>query len=42
MFDIRIGVHKTGSSYGRPHDHGSGFRVKKEKIIELYDDFISL
>jgi hypothetical protein len=42
MFDIRIGVHKTGSSYGRPHDHGSGFRIRKEKIIDLYDDFISL
>jgi hypothetical protein len=42
MFDIRIGVHKTGSNYGKPHDHGSGFRVKKENICELYDEFISL
>jgi hypothetical protein len=42
MFDIRIGVHKTGNNYGKPHDHGSGFRVKKENISELYDDFISL
>jgi hypothetical protein len=42
MFDIRIGVHKTGNNYGRPHDHGSGFRVKKENISELYDDYISL
>jgi hypothetical protein len=42
MFDIRIGVHKTGSNYGKPHDHGSGFRIRKEKITDLYDDFISL
>jgi hypothetical protein len=42
MFDIRIGVHKTGSNYGKPHDHGSGFRIKKENISELYDDYISL
>jgi hypothetical protein len=42
MFDIRIGVYKTGNNYGKPHDHGSGFRVKKENIIELYDDFISI
>jgi hypothetical protein len=42
MFDIRIGVHKTGNNYGKPHDHGSGFRVKKENISELFDDYISL
>jgi len=42
MFDIRIGVHKTGNNYGKPHDHGSGFRVKKENISDLYDDFISI
>jgi hypothetical protein len=42
MFDIRIGVHKTGNNYGKPHDHGSGFRVKKENISELYDDVIIL
>jgi hypothetical protein len=42
MFDIRIGVHKTGRNYGKPHDHGSGFRVKKENISELYDDYFIL
>ena len=44
MFDIRIGVHKTiGSrSYGKPHDHGSGFRVKKEKIVELFDTYLDI
>lgn len=42
MFDIRIGVHKTGKNLGKPHDHGSGFRVKKENITELYDDLILL
>jgi hypothetical protein len=43
MFDIRIGVHKTeGRNYGKPHDHGSGFRVKKEKIRELFDDYMDI
>ena len=42
MFDIRIGVHKTGKNFGKAHDHGSGFRVKKENISELYDDYILL
>jgi hypothetical protein len=42
MFDIIIGVHKTGNNYGKPHDHGSGFRVKKENISELYNDYISI
>ena len=44
MFDIRIGVHKTigSKSYGKPHDHGSGFRVKKEKIVELFDTYLDI
>jgi len=44
MFDIRIGVHKTEGkkNYGKPHDHGSGFRVKKEKIRELFDDYLDI
>lgn len=36
MFDIRIGVYKTGKNYGKPHDHGSGFRIKKGDIVQLY------
>jgi hypothetical protein len=37
QFDIRIGVHKSGKNYGKPHDHGSGFRVKKDNLINLYN-----
>lgn len=38
MFDIRIGAYKNPSSktYGKTHDHGSGFRIKKEKLVSLY------
>jgi len=42
QFDIRIGVHKSGPNYGKPHDHGSGFRVKKENLINLYNNSIDL
>lgn len=42
QFDIRIGVHKSGRNYGKPHDHGSGFRIKKENLVELYDTKIHL
>ncbi len=42
MFDIRIGVHKSGSNYGKPHDHGSGFRVKKENISDLYEEVFEI
>jgi hypothetical protein len=37
MFDIRIGSYKSGKSFGRPHDHGSGFRIKEEDIKLLFD-----
>lgn len=42
QFDIRIGVHKTGKNYGKPHDHGSGFRIKKESLAQLYKHVIEL
>lgn len=32
MYDIRMGAYSTG----KPHDHGSGFRIKEENIIKLY------
>ncbi len=37
QFDIRIGVFRKGNSAGKSHDHGSGFRVKKQNIAELFD-----
>ena len=42
MFDIRIGVYKSGKNIGKPHDHGSGFRIKPEKISEFYNNEIIL
>lgn len=39
MFDIRIGVYNSGKMYGKTHDHGSGFRIKKENFSLLYNTF---
>lgn len=36
MYDIRMGAYGSGKNFGKPHDHGSGFRVKEENIIKLY------
>lgn len=36
MYDIRIGAYQSGTKYGKPHDHGSGFRIKENDIIKLY------
>ena len=42
MFDIRIGVYQTGKYKGKPHDHGSGFRIKPENLKELYDNYLKI
>ncbi|MDY6025127.1 MvaI/BcnI family restriction endonuclease [Bergeyella zoohelcum] len=39
QFDIRIGVYNSGRNYGKTHDHGSGFRVKRENFQNLYSSF---
>lgn len=39
MFDIRIGSYKSGSKYGKYHDHGSGFRIKESDLKKLYDNY---
>lgn len=36
MYDIRIGSYKSGKKMGKPHDHGSGFRIKEGNICKLY------
>lgn len=36
MYDIRIGSYRSGKNYGKAHDHGSGFRIKEDKIKKLY------
>jgi hypothetical protein len=42
QFDIRMGVYKSGKNYGKPHDHGSGFRIKKESLKGLFETIIDL
>jgi hypothetical protein len=37
FYDIRIGAYKSGKNKGKSHDHGSGFRIKKENIPELFE-----
>ena len=42
QFDIRIGVYKSGPNYGKPHDHGSGFRIKKGNLGDIYTNKLTL
>jgi len=37
-YDIRIGTSKSGKKKGKPHDHGSGFRIKKNHIEKYFDN----
>ena len=39
MYDIRIGSYKSGRYYGKPHDHGSGFRILEANIRLLYEEY---
>jgi hypothetical protein len=40
--DLRIGVNKRvgGKSFGKTHDHGSGFRIKKDRIDAIFNSKI--
>jgi hypothetical protein len=44
MFDIRIGAYKNpkSKSYGKTHDHGSGFRIKRDKLKTLYTNNLTI
>jgi len=37
MYDIRIGCYQSGANIGKPHDHGSGFRIKECNMFKLYE-----
>jgi hypothetical protein len=39
MYDIRIGSYQSGSNYGKPHDHGSGFRILEGNFHLLYETY---
>lgn len=44
MFDIRLGVNRTPgrSNYGKPHDHGSGFRIHRDSLPSLFEEVIEI
>lgn len=42
QYDIRMGYYKSGENIGKPHDHGSGFRIHRNELFELYDDYFEL
>lgn len=37
VYDIRLGVYRSGKNKGKPHDHGSGFRILKNNISKVFD-----
>lgn len=42
QFDLRMGVYGSGKNYGKPHDHGSGFRIKRENFHQLFNENIAI
>lgn len=36
FYDIRIGVYRGGKNKGKTHDHGSGFRIRKNRIKDVF------
>lgn len=42
MYDIRIGSYQSGKNYGKPHDHGSGFRILEKNLCKLYSHHESI
>lgn len=36
VYDIRLGVYSSGKNAGKPHDHGSGFRVLKKNLNKVF------
>ena len=36
LYDIRIGVYRSGKDKGKTHDHGSGFRVLKNNLDRVF------
>lgn len=37
FYDIRIGVYGSGKNKGKTHDHGSGFRIRKNSISHVFN-----
>lgn len=39
MYDIRIGSYQSGKNFGKPHDHGSGFRILESNLRLLFEEY---
>lgn len=37
QYDIRIGSYQSGKMFGKTHDHGSGFRVREDYLLAIYE-----
>lgn len=37
LYDIRIGVYRSGKMRGKTHDHGSGFRFRKPNLEQIFN-----
>ena len=35
-YDIRLGVYRSGKNAGKPHDHGSAFRLTEKSLPLLF------
>lgn len=40
--DFRMGTYRSGKNKGKPHDHGTAFRINKRDFLELYDRYTKL
>lgn len=37
VYDIRLGVYRSGKDKGKTHDHGSGFRILKNNLSKVFN-----
>lgn len=37
IYDIRLGVYRSGKNKGKTHDHGSGFRILKNNLNQVFE-----
>ena len=44
VYDIRIGYHSNveKSNYGKPHDHGSGWRIERKDLHRLFEGDVQI
>jgi len=36
LYEMRMGAYKSGDKKGKPHDHGSCFRIKKSNLSDIF------